>query len=445
MTSSGSQNIDQLSFASSGNFAIANLTPLGQTQLATLSLDKDEKNAIVLSDSNLKKLNQAGILDFAQDTGTYTLNIALATVAGAPPFTFVPATDGLWNMSPSSAAASQQLQITSAPHYGSETSALSALQLQLAAPTEEIQNPYLAGQSAKLMIVMHELFSIHEAMAGFDKDTFLKTFSRAIASVQVQIGAINKKIDAQNQRLAGDLMAAQMSIYASAAGMLLQASALGALQGIRFASRAKPEAAGPVASNNAENAAEQARANQVAKGALGSSITLRPDQTVPSNEQTARSNVERLAAPNAERLAAPNAEPNSSKLTLTPESHTADEPTKAGPSASAQRSKWSEFAEFNLDKNLLGPGAPLAQLFDSTFQRYINIEHSQQNMAANQALASAEGAEANSELQALLIRRQMESDRSLGSQDNDSAQQLLDLITSLSRSKVDNQRTLFRG
>ena len=428
------QNIDQVSFASSGDLAIANLTPLGQIKLAALSLDKDDKNAIVLSDSNLKKLSQAGILDFEKDTGTYTLNIALATVAGAKPtsLAFIPAADGLWSMSPTYITASQQLQITSAPPFSSATSTTSALQLQLAAPTSEIQNPYLAGQSAKLMIIMHELFSIQQAMAGFDKDTFLKTFSRAIANVQVQIGAINEKIDAQNQRLAGDLMAAQMSIYASAAGILLQASALGALQGIRFANKAKTETA-----NKGEDAAAHAEINQDArKDALSSSITLRPEQTAPSAEQL---------APNAERLAAPNAEQHSSRLTLTPESHIPEEGAKSGPSTRNQPSKWSEFTEFNLEKNLLGPGAPLAQLFDSTFQKYINIHHSQQNIAANQTLASAEGAEANSELQALLIRRQIESDRTLGSQDSDSAQQLLDLIASLSRSRVDNQRTLFRG
>lgn len=419
MTSSNSPSTDQVTLVGRGDLAIANLTPLGQSKLANLSLDRDDKGAIVLNDANLKKLSQIGLLNFEQDQGTYTLNLSLAAISDINQGAFVPAADGIWRLSPESLATSQQVQVRSALPSGAETTISGALQMQLGAPSSEVQNPYLGGQSAKLMIVMRELLTIQREMALFDKDASLRTFSRAIDNVQSLVGAIKEKIDAQNQRLMGDIAAAQLSIYSSASSLLLQASALGALGILRAGANARqrPEA-------------NSGQTGEAAGDALKSRITLRQEE--------AQANSEHRPAP---------ASSSASSLTLTPESGGGKSPVDARPSAAANapRSKWSAFAEFNLEKNLLGAGAPLAQLFDSTFQKYIDIEHSQQNIASNQNVARAEGAQANAELQALLIKRQMETDRAQGDQNNDRVQQLLDLILALSRSSSDNQRTLFQG
>lgn len=107
-------------------------------------------------------------------------------------------------------------------------------------------------------------------------------------------------------------------------------------------------------------------------------------------------------------------------------------------------SKWLETGQYNL-KNLIGPSSSLGVLFDKTMQNYINIQLRQSNMASNLNLAVAEKSEAEVQLQLSFIQSSLKEDSARETQTAEQTQQLLDLIASLSRARVEREQSLFRG
>ena len=349
-----SLNASPLTFTGADGSAVAApLTPQALTLINSLDLNRDDDGSIPLTQSNLQKLAAANVVDFDSGAGMYTLNVTLlAQVTGSSStFSFSPVADGLWSVSTAAADAASLLQ-TEPGVATQETSPSNALNMQVAAPADAQENPYLGGQGAKLAILMQDLFLIQAAITQFDNQSFLKTFTRAIDNVQAQVAVIDQKTAAQNQQLLGDIAAAKMSIMASVASIGVQTTALAAIGGL-----------------------------SILKSVLSSS----------------------------------NSE-----------------------------SKWSKLVQYNLE-SFVGKESALGALFDKSTQNYINIQHSQSNIAANQSLSVAEQNEAEVQLQLSFIKTSLKEDLTEGSQTSEQTQKLLDLIEYLSRAKLERQQMLFKS
>lgn len=432
-----SPNTDnQINFAAAG----APLTSVAVSQsgaaiIDSLDLSKDSGGAIKLDTSNLQKLAAANLISYDSKSDSYSLNVALLAPANASILnpTIVETKDGVWSIS-SATSATKALLTTAAPNPTQvETTPLGAVQLQLAAPLTVQQNPYLDSRQAKLMIAMCELFAIQAKIAVYDNQSSQKTFTRAIENVQTKQQAIENKYAAQDMRIKGDEVAAEMTIGVIAIGMLLQA---GALLGIKLldSSSKRPSQTG-------ENEADSPSFNE-------NRLTLTEDERQQQRQETqsttaaSRSGSERSGevSNDVERNAQSRSGDQShmeqaQRLTLTPENQER--------SSSKIGSKLSDFARENL-KNILGQ-AGLGEEFEEAAKNYVAIVHSQTNIAGNKLEMVADQQITGLDLQSSLIKQQLSANKTQHKETMESVERLVDLVTSLSRQSLDSERTLFRS
>lgn len=464
-------------------------TQSGADQLNALDLAKDSNGAITLSSSNLQKMAAAKLLDYNGTTEQYTLNIALLAPRQDAPPPILPAvqSDGLFRISNSAQIATNLLSTASPLSTQMETTPSGALQLQAAAPAQSWENPYLQGKQAKLMTLMYELAFIQSKIAVYDKDSSQKTLTRAIDNVQMQAAAIARKYDADDVRLKGDITAAQMTIGADVLGMVLQVGALTGLGLLGKTGRSSQAAATASQSSSdhltLEREKEQIKLNRktaeekrelASTPAAGQQMEAsRPSGLSQSKEQGAIIDENSPLLPRrpsnpadmdrgerSDDLAfttkgekgvqkSQEIEPAVSgdesllsqksidgKLTLTPE--------KSPPDADfAKSSKFADLARVGLSA-LLGENG-LNNALEKMARNYIQIVHSTTNIGANNLSSAAEQSLTSILLQKSMIEQQLAANKDQSKKTSENVQSLFDLISSLSRTSLENERTLFRG
>lgn len=473
------------------------LSQSGSDQLNALDLTKDSSGAITLDKGNLQKMAAAKLLDFDAASGQYTLSVTLlAPSQNRATATIVPSpSDGLFSVSSTAQATKSLLSPEAASSAQVETTPLTALQSQAAAPTPNHENPYLQGQQGKLMILMYELLFIQEKIAVYDKDSGQKTFARAIDNVQMQAAAIAEKYDANDVRLKGDITAAQMTIGVDVLGLALQ---LGAILGLGLLDKAGKKASS-ASSGSDESPTDdhltltvEKRAEQEQKSASASaSDRLKEQEEIENASETApllRKDSSEIASSGGEvgvgrqplssrqtedaslrdvemepahssfstagqegiggqLTLTPEHEGATDQLTLTPEHRALDSAASKSDEqlsgAGGIKSKLSGLARAGLQA-LLGENG-LNNAFESMARNYIQIAHSTANIDANNLSMVAEQSMASIALQKAMIQQQLSANRNQSKQTGENVQNLLDLVSNLSRTRLENERTLFRG
>ncbi len=460
------------------------LSQSGSEQLNALDLTKDSSGAITLDKGNLQKMAAAKLLDFDAASGQYTLSVTLlAPSQNTATATIIPSpSDGLFSVSSKAQATTSLLSTEAASNAQSQTTPSTALQSQAAAPSPEHENPYLQGQQGKLMILMYELLFIQEKIAVYDNDSSQKTFTRAIDNVQMQAAAIAEKYDANDVRLKGDITAAQMTIGVDVLGLALQMGAISGLglldkTGEKASSASQADGESPTGErltltnqerteraqkspsasasdrlNEQEEIENASETTPLLKGNSSEISGLEGEEGVDRQPFSSRQsedaplrNVE--IQPARSSSLTPEQEGIGGQLTLTPEQGARNDAASASNDRSAGaegiKSKLSGLARTGLQA-LLGENG-LNNAFESMANNYIQIVHSTANIDANNLSMVAEQSMASIELQKAMIQQQLSANRNQSKETGENVQNLLDLVSNLSRTRLENERTLFRG